>query len=72
MGQVTRAELASLKGLLELEEALYAKFSHYAEVCAEEHVTKLCRQLADRSREHISALVAAVDDADATSDSTSM
>lgn len=61
---VTTKELASVETLVSLEAALYEKFSHYASSCSEEHVTKLCRQLADRSRQHLTALIDVVEASD--------
>lgn len=61
MSQVTQKELESLQTLIGIEASLYEKFNHYASSCSEEHVTKLCRQLADRSRQHLTALVDAVE-----------
>lgn len=61
MAQVTRKELESLQRLIGLEATLYEKFATYASTCSEEHVTKLCNQLADRSREHLTALIDVVE-----------
>lgn len=57
MSQITRTELELIEGLLRLEHALYEKFSLYAEVAKEGSTQKLCKQLADRSREHFEALL---------------
>jgi len=35
---------------------MHEKFRAYAEHAPEEHVRKLCDQLADRSRQHLTAL----------------
>lgn len=64
MSKVTQKELAAAKTLVGLEAALHEKFTHYAEECSEEHVTKLCRQLAVRSRQHLTALIDGIDHAD--------
>lgn len=57
MSQITQKELGVIEGLLRYEEALYEKFLHYAENADEQATSKLCKQLADRSREHFGALV---------------
>ena len=56
MAQLTQAELLHLHELIWMEAAMYEKFQAYAQGAAEEHVRKLCDQLADRSRQHLSAL----------------
>lgn len=60
MPGLTRTELEALRTLIEHEAALHQKFASYAASCEEEHVTKLCRRLAERSREHLTALADAV------------
>lgn len=57
MGQITQKELGNLHELIAYEEALCEKFHHYASACQEEHIKQLCEQLADRSRDHMTALV---------------
>lgn len=64
MSQVTRKELDTFGALVSLEAAMHEKFAHYANACSEEHVRKLCQQLADRSRQHLTALVDAVENAE--------
>lgn len=64
MSHVTKKELDSLGTLVSLEHALYEKFAHYAASCSEDHITQLCRQLADRSRQHLTALIDGVEQAD--------
>lgn len=57
MTQITRTELEVIEGLLRLEHSIYEKFSLYAEIAKEGSTQKLCKQLADRSREHFEALI---------------
>lgn len=56
MAQITQAELHNLHELIWMEAAMHEKFRAYAEHAPEEHVRKLCGQLADRSRQHLTAL----------------
>lgn len=56
MSRITLTELEMVEGLLRLEHSLYEKFCLYAEIAGEEATQKLCKQLADRSREHFEAL----------------
>jgi len=56
VAQITQPELQSLHELIWMEAAMHEKFRAYAEHAPEEHVRKLCDQLADRSRQHLTAL----------------
>ena len=56
VAQITQPELQSLHELIWMEAAMYEKFRAYAEHASEEHVRKLCDQLADRTRQHLTAL----------------
>lgn len=60
MAQLTQRELDALETLLRYEQSLYEKFHHYAEHAGESATRKLCKQLGDRSREHVSALIGAL------------
>ena len=57
MAQMTTKELACLEELMAVEVATYEKFNLYARQAGENSVRKLCEQLADRSREHLTALL---------------
>ncbi len=61
MSEITRKELGVVEELLHFEEALAEKFAHYAAEASESATQKLCEQLADRSREHFSALIDALE-----------
>lgn len=61
MSEITRKELGVVEELLRFEEALAEKFAHYAAEAGEDATQKLCEQLADRSREHYSALIDALE-----------
>lgn len=65
MSRVTEKELGCIEELLRLESALYEKFHHYAAVAGESATKKLCEQLGDRSREHLTALLACLEKPDA-------
>ncbi|MBO2520768.1 MAG: hypothetical protein LOD85_06360 [Clostridia bacterium] len=65
MARVTEKELGCIEELLRLESALYEKFHHYAAHAAEDATRKLCQQLGDRSREHLNALLACLEQPDA-------
>lgn len=56
MAELTAAELHNLHELIWMEAAMFEKFRHYRDEAREEHVRKLCDQLADRSRQHLTAL----------------
>ncbi|MBO8140887.1 MAG: hypothetical protein H0Z37_01730 [Firmicutes bacterium] len=56
MAEITQPELQHLHELIWMEAAMYEKFRYYAETSPESHVRKLCDQLADRSRQHLTAL----------------
>ena len=56
MAQITAAELHNLHALIWMEATLFEKFLHYRHTADEEHVRELCDQLADRSRQHLTAL----------------
>lgn len=56
VSRLSESELKALQSCINLEASLYDKFEQYAESCSEEHIRKLCRQLADRSRQHLTAL----------------
>lgn len=57
MNRITSTELERVEGLLRLEHSLYEKFCLYAETAKEQATQKLCKQLADRSREHFETLL---------------
>jgi hypothetical protein len=61
MAQITARELYWLGKVLSYEEACYEKFSHYAREADDTATQKLCAQLADRSREHYTALLGQFD-----------
>lgn len=65
MAQVTDKELGFIDELLRFECALYEKFHHYAQHAGESATRKLCEQLGDRSREHVTALLACLEKPDA-------
>ncbi|HEY8416463.1 MAG TPA: hypothetical protein VIK93_00345 [Limnochordales bacterium] len=56
MAQITQAELHNFHELVWMEAAMHEKFRAYAAQAPEEHVRKLCDQLADRSYQHLTAL----------------
>mgnify|MGYP001210665938 CR=1 FL=1 len=56
MAQMTAAELHNLHELVWMEAAIYEKVRHYREHADGEHVRKLCDQLVDRTRQHLTAL----------------
>lgn len=61
MSEITRRELGLIEDLLRFEGALAEKFAHYAAHVDEEATKKLCEQLADRGREHLGALIDALE-----------
>lgn len=62
VNHITQRETFALEELIASEVALHAKLRFYAETAGEEHVRRLCDQLADRSREHLTALARALDE----------
>lgn len=56
MADLTAADLHNLHELIWMEAAMFEKFRHYREQAEGEHVRKLCDHLADRSRQHLTAL----------------
>lgn len=56
MSQFTQKELGWLEEMVALESALYEKFKQYEQSCTERHIQRLCNQLADRSRQHLTML----------------
>lgn len=56
MSQFTQKEVGYLEEMIAFESALYEKFKHYEQGCSEQHVQRLCNQLADRSRQHLTVL----------------
>ncbi len=61
---MTSKELACLEELMATEAAVYEKFNLYARQAGESAVRKLCEQLADRSREHLTALMGLMEQTD--------
>jgi len=56
MAEIAAAELHHLHELIWMEASMYEKFRHYRRTAEAEHVRELCDQLADRSRQHLTAL----------------
>ena len=56
MSQFTQKELGCLEEMIAFESALYEKFKQYEQGCSEQHIQRLCNQLADRSRQHLTML----------------
>lgn len=56
MSQFTQKELGYLEEMVAFESALYEKFKQYERGCSEQHIQRLCNQLADRSRQHLTVL----------------
>lgn len=56
MSQFTQKELGYLEEMVALESTLYEKFKQYEQGCSGQHIQRLCNQLADRSRQHLTAL----------------
>lgn len=56
MAELTAAELHNLHELIWMEAANYEKFRHYRHTAEREHVRRLCDQLVDRTRQHMTVL----------------
>jgi len=65
MPHITEPELQSLHTLLWMEASMYEKFHAYRHQAQDESTRKLCDQLADRSRQHITAINNILSDANA-------
>lgn len=59
MAELTQREVCELKSLLEVESVYFRKFEQYGAEAQEAAVQKLCRHLADRTRQHFRALIEA-------------
>lgn len=56
MPGLTEKETGMLADLIAMEASMEAKLRFYAETSEEDHIQKLCGQLADRSHQHAAAI----------------
>lgn len=70
MSQFTQKELGCLEEMVAYEAALYEKFKQYEQNCSEQHIQRLCNQLADRSRQHLTMLSQALQASGGSHDTT--